>query len=116
MWLIYHASGRTISDDILRRFMPHPILARLSALQLAWVAFWLFTIGLAAADQRLRDSDNLIIIGGVMLAAALAAAAIYLASSAPLRQLGPRVNWGMLLLVTAINLALTATLVVLATS
>jgi len=95
---------------------PHPILARLSALQLAWLGFWIFAIGLAAADERLRDSDNHIVIMGVMLAAALAAGAIYLATSAPLRRRGAAANWTTFMVVTTINLLLTAALVVLATS
>jgi hypothetical protein len=96
--------------------MPHPILSRLSALQFAWLAFWIFAIGLAVADRRLRETDSLIIIGGVMVAAALAAAAVYLATSAPLHRRGAATNWTTFLLVTATNLALTAALVALATS
>jgi hypothetical protein len=51
-----------------------------------------------------------------MLAAVLAAAAVYLATAAPLHRRGGATNWTTFLLVTTINLALTTALVVLATA
>ena len=105
-----------LATDILRESMPHPVLSRLSALQLAWLTFWVSAIGLAVSERRLRESDSLLIIGGVMLAAALAGAAAYLTAVVPLHRRGTRASWAVFLLITAINLALTSALVILATS
>jgi hypothetical protein len=92
--------------------MAHPILARLSAVQLGWLMFWAVAIGLAVTSERLSSTENLFVIGGVFLAAGLAAASVYLVSSGGLRRRGAAANWAALLLISVVNV--TATTVVAA--
>jgi hypothetical protein len=87
--------------------MTHSILARLSAVQLGWLMFWGVAIGLAVSTERLSGTENLLVIGGVFLAAGLAAASVYLVSSGALRRRGAPVNWAALLVISIINLVVT---------
>lgn len=91
--------------------MPHPILSRLSALQFGWLTFWAFAIGLALASERISDTENMLVIGGVFIAAGLAAVAAYLAISGALARRGRRVNWSAFLLASLANVALAAVMV-----
>jgi len=83
--------------------MRHPVLARLSALLLAWVAFLIVAIGILLANQRLANTGSFLLIGAVTIAAALAGAAAYLATSTALADRGPVANWCTFLLAALVN-------------
>jgi hypothetical protein len=93
--------------------MAHPVLARLSAVQLGWLTFWGVTIGLALTSERLRSTENLFVIGGVLLVAGLAAASVYLVSTGALRRCGSPVNWTAFLVISLLNVVITTSLAAL---
>jgi hypothetical protein len=83
------------------------VLPRLSGLQIGWLTFWAVVIGLALASERLSNTANLLVVGGVFLSAGLAAASAYLVSSGALRRRGSRANWSAFFLLTIFNVAAT---------